>query len=691
MGGADEHGGDGVSGLTFEVLEPAPVGVAVTRGREHRLLYTNRGYRSLFGDRPIGAPIREAFSDLASQDYFLLFDRVLATGEPVVVTDMPGDATLLTRAGQERFFTFSLSKTTFRDRPRDDRHGVLVMCLEVTDQVSAARRIQLIADERSRILRRYESLVRVSAQIVWVTGPRGGVNEHSPGWERVTGQSWEEFRGDGWLQAVHPDDRAPVAESWSRALERVPDRWEHIYRLRSAGGGYRHFEVSAVPIIQDGQVIEWVGTCTDIEQQWQQRCRRRLLDRAAEAMANRSTLEEMLGALADVIVPELADGCGVHLVTDLAEGLTGETTLVVERVATAAGPGLPRMAPFSAQRLTSEVRFVRAVREARPVLTTFPPGSPPYDIGPSGTRTWLENSRANSLAILPVTVNGTVAAVVTAATCGERPPIGRAGIDLLRQIFEQAHDTLRNVMRFQRARQIAFALQHSLLAEPPHVPGLRITARYRPSLAAAEVGGDWYDSFVLPDGATVLAIGDVAGHDLRAAVAMGQLRNMLRGMVVDRQEPPGEVLSRLNMVTETLYGEDTATCVLARIERHPDGHRLNYAVAGHPPPLLITHEGDGRFLEAGGNPMLGIPYHGAYVSARVPLPARSTLLLYTDGLVERPGESLDTGLARLLDHATSLARAPLDEFCDELLSRMPLSGEDDVAVIALRLPGEDHR
>ncbi|MGW0484609.1 SpoIIE family protein phosphatase [Nonomuraea sp. NPDC003214] len=687
MSGAGERGGDGVSGLTFEVLEPAPVGIAVTLGHDHRLLYTNRGYRSLFGERPLGVPIREAFSDLVRKDYFLLFDQVFDTGEPIVVTDMPGDPTLVTESGQERFFTFSLSQTTFDDRPLADRRGVLVMCLEVTDQVGSAREIQHIADERRRILRRYESLVRVSAQIIWVTGPQGGVSEPSPGWERVTGQPWEEFRGEGWLHALHPDDRAEAAQSWQRALERVPDRWEHTYRLRTTEGGYRHFQVRAVPIKQDGRVIEWVGSCTDIEEQWQAQRRLRLLSRAAEAMANRTSVEEMLGALADVIVPELADGCGVHLVTDLAEGLAGETTLVVERVATAAGPGLPRMPRFSAQRLPSDARFVRAVRLARPFLETFPPGSPPPDLGPAGTRTWLELSRANSLAILPVSVNGTVAAVVTAATCGDRPPIGRAGIDLLRQIFEQAHDALQNVMHFQRTRQIAFALQHSLLADPPRVPGLLITARYRPSLAAAEVGGDWYDSFVLPDGATVLAIGDVAGHDLRAAVAMGQLRNMLRGMVVDRREPPGEILSRLNMATETLYGDETATCVLARIEPHDGGHRLNYAVAGHPPPLLVTYAGEGRFLTAGANPLLGVPYPREYVSAREPLPPGATLLLYTDGLVERPGENLDDGLARLSEHAGELARAPLEQFCDEVLSRMPVSGQDDVAMIALRMPG----
>src|SRR5690606_14650105 len=106
-----EHG---VSGLTFEMLDPAPVGIAITRGREHRLIYTNRRYRSLFGNKPLGAPMRELFT-VFRRDYSDLFDKVVRTGEPIVLTDEPGDPTLKTPDGQERLFTFSLSQVTFQD------------------------------------------------------------------------------------------------------------------------------------------------------------------------------------------------------------------------------------------------------------------------------------------------------------------------------------------------------------------------------------------------------------------------------------------------------------------------------------------------------------------------------------------------------------------------------------------------
>ncbi|MEO3805138.1 SpoIIE family protein phosphatase [Nonomuraea sp. B1E8] len=671
--------GQRVSALTFEVLEPAPVGVAVTRGPDHRLLYTNETYRSLFGERPIGSPLKVVFPQVPQEDYVPIFDQVLRTGTPVVRTDAPGGEAPEDR---ERFFTFSLSRVSFDD----GTYGVLAVFLDVTDPATVAQRLQAVADERRRILRRYQSLVRVSAQIVWVADPGGLVIEPSLGWERMTGQSWDDFRDDGWMNAVHPDDRAATQASWTRAVKEVSEVWEHVYRLRTVDGTYRHFQVRAVPIQENGRLVEWVGTCTDIEQQWQEQRRQRLLDSAAAATADRTSLEGMLGALANAIVPDLADGCGVHLVIDLADGLARGGDFVAERIATAARAGLPRLPPFSEERLAADSGFAAVVRRRRPFRTTFAPGSPLGDLVPAGTRTWLEATGANSIALLPVVVDGTLAAVVTAAACGDRAPIGQSTVALLREMIEQAHDNLSSAMRFQRTHKVAVALQHSLLAQPPRVAGMQIAARYRASPAAADVGGDWYDSFVLPDGATVLAIGDVAGHDLRAAVAMGQLRNMLRGLVVDRQEPPGEILARLNIAMKTLYCEETATCVLARVEKGEGGHRLNYAVAGHPPPLLITGEGAGRFLEDGANPLLGIPYDARCVSAREPLPPLSTLLLYTDGLVERHDEHLDEGLERLRRHACALARQPLDRFCDELLSALPLSADDDVAMIALRLP-----
>ncbi|MEU9275673.1 PP2C family protein-serine/threonine phosphatase [Streptomyces sp. NPDC048341] len=184
-----------------------------------------------------------------------------------------------------------------------------------------------------------------------------------------------------------------------------------------------------------------------------------------------------------------------------------------------------------------------------------------------------------------------------------------------------------------------------------------------------------------------MIIGDVTGHDLRAAVTMSQLRNMLRGIGCDRQETPGNILRRLDLAHHNLYPHATATCLYGLLGEGEDGTwALEFSSAGHPPPLLITNDGDTRYLTDGHGFLLGVDPHDPRPYATEVLPARSTVLLYTDGLIERRGESLDAGMTRLRQHAAALAREPLETFCDELLTGLAADHADDVAVLAARLP-----
>ncbi|MER6812508.1 SpoIIE family protein phosphatase [Spirillospora sp. NPDC000708] len=665
--------------LALEAFDPAPVAVALTIGPDHRLVYTNLAFRAFVGDRRLGEPIGRAFGAAAKQDYGELFDRVLATGEPVSLVEAPVKPADADAGDAERYFSFTLSRFTH------ERPGVLVVAADVTEQVAAVRRADRATEEHRRSRRRFESMVWINAQVVWVTDTAGKVIESSGGWERITGQSRQEFLGDGWTQALHPDDREPTLRSWDRTRRAVRP-WRHVYRVRTRDGEYRHFDVRAAPVVEDGTVVEWIGTCFDIELEWQARQRRELLDRAAAAAAERPALTEMFAALAEVLVPALADGCGVHLLPDLGDRPAG-APIVVQRVATAASSGMPRRPPGGEERFAAGSGFARALERRRPLQRTFPPGRPPADLLPSSTTEWLTQTGATSVVLMPVVVDGAVAAAVTAARRRGRGPMSRDDIALLRQVFEHTHDALSGAVRLHRTQQVALALQHGLLAEPPEHTELQIVARYMASPTAAEVGGDWHDSFVLPDGATVVAIGDVAGHDLAAAVEMSQLRNMLRVLTADRLAPPGEILRRLNNAMETVAPEATATCVLARVEQPAPGQwQFNYAVAGHPPPLLVTPTGDGRFLQEAANPLLGFPFDQTYRSSTEPLPPGSTLLLYTDGLVEHPGEHLDTGLNRLRHHASALAHQPVEDLCDGLLDDLPTTGTDDIAMIAVRTP-----
>ncbi|PZG23294.1 serine/threonine protein phosphatase [Nonomuraea aridisoli] len=676
MGGALMQG---FGGVPLDIFDAVPAGVAVTSGPEHRLIYMNYAYQEIVSARRLGMPIREVFADLRQQSYFALFDQVLETGESVSLNEMPfelGDRS----SERERFTSTSLSKISL-----GNEEGLLVVSLEVTSQVDPAHGLDSIIRERRRFLQRYQSLLQLKTQAVWVTDAMGGVSEPSAGWRRLTGQSWEEHRGNGWLNAVCPDDRELAMETWASAVERH-DRLDQVFRVRTADRVYRHVRVRGVPIVENGEVVEWVGTVTDIEQEWAEQRRRELLGRAAAATADLADLDEVLRALSEVIVPAVSDGCGIYLLSEM-EDESVTSPFIAERVANTVRDGLLTRPPLRIERFEPDSDIAKVIRTRRPIRSTFPPGAPPPGAPPAGAEEWFAAVGANSTAVVPVVVDGSVAAVVAATVCGDREPLTAADVDLLARMLDHAHAHLSNAMRFQRTQRVALALQNYLLPDPPRVPGLEIAARYRASATAAEIGGDWYDSFVSPDGSTILTIGDVAGHDLAAAVTMSQLRNMLRGLAMDRREPPGDILRRLNIATELLDDEDTATCILARVEGQDESARwVRYSVAGHPPPLLVTPEGEARYLEGAVNPMLGVAYDMPRTTAVASLPPGSTLLLYTDGLVEMPGEHLDAGLERLRLAAASMAREPLDVFCDLLLTRLPMAGKDDIGMIAARLP-----
>jgi serine phosphatase RsbU (regulator of sigma subunit) len=241
--------------------------------------------------------------------------------------------------------------------------------------------------------------------------------------------------------------------------------------------------------------------------------------------------------------------------------------------------------------------------------------------------------------------------------------------------------------RYSQQADIAVALQHSMHTELPAVEPLQIAARYRASATAAQIGGDWYDAFHLREHGTAVVIGDVAGHDVQAAIYMGQIRNSLRALAVDRRDHPAQLLGRLDEVMDQLGARHTVTCIYSQVQRSSDGSwQFRWANAGHPPPLLITADGSPRYLAAAPEPLLGAQPDHPRTTHTATLPAGSTLLLYTDGLVERRDRDLDNGLAALREIAAARADQPLERLCDELLARLAPQPTDDVCILALRTP-----
>lgn len=259
---------------------------------------------------------------------------------------------------------------------------------------------------------------------------------------------------------------------------------------------------------------------------------------------------------------------------------------------------------------------------------------------------------------------------------------------LLRDAAERAALAIRRAQLHEEEHRIAVELQRGLLPKTlPDVPEIALAAHYEAAGLGAEVGGDWYDAFVLPEGRLGVVVGDVAGHGLRAASAMGQLRTLTRAFAVGdergRTPTPGEALTRLNRHQLALGDEQMFTVLYAIVD--PRERDISWANAGHPPPLVVMGDGASAFLEQGEG-LMGLE-QAVYRTHQRPLGRDPALVLYTDGLVERRGESLDTGLQRL---AAAVRSGPTDPepLCDHILRRLVDPDEqlhDDVTALVVKL------
>ena len=225
-------------------------------------------------------------------------------------------------------------------------------------------------------------------------------------------------------------------------------------------------------------------------------------------------------------------------------------------------------------------------------------------------------------------------------------------------------------------------LQSALLTTLPDVVGLDLAARYRPAAAREQVGGDWYDAVVMPDGATALVIGDVVGHDMKAAADMGQLRTACAPTctpATDRPPPPSSSWTgRWSPSASTRWPPSWWPA-----SRAVD---VRWTNAGHPPPLLIDPAGGVRWLETDISPLVGLAPDLPRPEGEAEMAPGSTLLFFTDGLVERRGEDIDDGLDRLARSASARRSLPAAGLVDGILDDM-LVGQlkDDVALLAVRL------
>ncbi|GAA3843587.1 PP2C family protein-serine/threonine phosphatase [Streptomyces phyllanthi] len=235
-----------------------------------------------------------------------------------------------------------------------------------------------------------------------------------------------------------------------------------------------------------------------------------------------------------------------------------------------------------------------------------------------------------------------------------------------------------------REQGVALALQAALLPAPRPLHH-QAAVRYQPAIDALNVCGDWYDLADLPGDRVAVAVGDVVGHGLAAACVMGQLRSALSA-AARVTDGPAQALEALDMYARSVDGAETTTTAMAFIDW--GGNTITYSSAGHPPPALLDPEGTVVFLDQATDPPLGAgPEHVPRPQARTSFTEGATLVLYTDGLIERRTEDIDTGLARLADSLSRHRQLDPETLADALLADLlPSTGtSDDTALIVLRL------
>ncbi len=399
-----------------------------------------------------------------------------------------------------------------------------------------------------------------------------------------------------------------------------------------------------------------------------------LLDEVGTAIGTTLDGAETIERLVRLVVPALGDWATAAL-TDVA-GRTGATaTRHLDPVAAGS------VAVLLGAQLRTEQAGTGPARSVASVLRT---------------------GEAETIALTDQEVSGLPGPLLTVPLRGRAGPVGwlslgrehdpyspqevQTALDLGRRVGL----ALDNAALFAQQRDNAEAFQRSLLTQLPELDRLHVHAAYRPAATGTQVGGDWYDAFLQQDGALVLAVGDVVGHDIAAAAKMSEVRNVLRVVAYDRGESPGQMLSRVDRTLTGLAVQTLATAVVARIEQTAEqatvGVRtLRWSNAGHPPPVLLLADGSVRLLDTDGELLLGVDDRTERNDHVVVLPPGTTLVLYTDGLVERRDASLDRGLARLRQALTALVDLPLNQMCDELLERMlPAGADDDVALLLVR-------
>ncbi|MGB8651022.1 MAG: SpoIIE family protein phosphatase, partial [Mycobacteriales bacterium] len=522
----------------------------------------------------------------------------------------------------------------------------------------------------------------------------------NPAFERTTGFSADEVIGRNCRFLQGPETDQETVRALAKALQDEVHVVVTLLNYRKDGTAFWN-ELSVSPVYDGhGTLTHFVGIQADVtsrvlaEQERAahlsaERSARRDAERAQRRLALLAEATTMLAATLDVdaaldrlshlVVPALGDFCTIHLL-DEQSALRQVTSRHVDASKQDLLAVVEERQPGS---LTDAAATASVLRGEGPVLIERL-GDDYFDdkVTDPELRQAYRALGIESAMVVPLTARRQVLGALGLFSSGSGRAFDDNDLATAADLARRAALAVDNARLYQREHEVAEALQRSMLPVLPEVPGIDRAARYLPSHTAGQVGGDWYDLLQLPDGHVGIAVGDVMGHDLAAAAAMGQLRSVLRSYAW-QGGTPAQVLDHMDQLVQGLGMAQLATSIYARLD--PASGRLTYANAGHLPPALRTPDGEVVFLREGQSVLVGAIPDADRCEASVTLESGSVLVLYTDGLVEDRERDLDDGLALL---AESLAAAPddADGICDAVTTDLSTATRaDDVALLVVKV------
>ncbi len=520
-------------------------------------------------------------------------------------------------------------------------------------------------------------------QIVWMTDASGAVLYFNARWFAFTGTDRSASYGEAWVAVLHPDDRERTAARWAHSVA-TGEVYETEYRFRGADGSYRWQLARGLPVRDaDGAIGRWFGTCTDIHDQKRAEETLLVLSRVNDVLNGGYDEAEMLARAARILVPTLAEWCFVFL-QQPNSGVVLSTLVHADAEREALGHAFLRRYPIRAGYSSETV--------ARTGQTLVLEG-----LDDAYYARYAEDERhlanlldfdVRSAVIVPLRARENIFGALHFARTSASDPYDAADIRVIERLGKRFGVALENARNYARERTVAASFQRAALPKSlPEIPMLSLDAVYTAAAAESQVGGDWYDAFVLDDGRVAVSIGDVAGKGLDAAVVMSNMRQAIR-VAAFRSLDPATTLAVAETALEREHPDRMVTAFVGFLDLQ--ARTFVYACAGHPAPIVRTATGPVA-LDQAIAPPLGLSLAGALENREIAgLRDGTFLVFYTDGLIESTRDVLEGEerlLASLRGDAILHTAHPAAFVRDAVLHD---GVRDDVAVLTLHLGERTH-